>query len=239
MKLEHGKSTHFSQTRKIGYTKGTRHSFFFGVKVLAAIWERMRMRRWGIGIALTLVCGWLLFPVSAQAAYKGWIVDAETHEPVEGVVVFIEFVQSHFLSGRTYVDAAEVLTDERGYFSVPDKSWSVNLWKMLHTDTIMTIFKSGYAPIVGNWNGLVENDGGMPKGTFIWKIDQGKPSILLKRYKSVEEMIQNRRPGPGRIVGPDVSQGSDVESEKWKLLREETNKERNILYPGNNSAKDK
>ncbi len=183
---------------------------------------QIRMNRWGLGLVLAL--GWLLTlpPGSALAAYKGWVVDAETHEPVEGVVVFIEFVQSHFMAGRTYVDAAEVLTDKDGYFAVPDKSWSVNLWKMLHTDTIVTIFKSGYAPIVGNWNGLVENEGGMPKGTFIWKMDQGKPYILLKK---ANPDLKKRLSDLGN------ASTSGVPPEKKELLDKEVEKEYKLLVP--------
>jgi hypothetical protein len=197
------------------------------------------MYKWIVIIIVGVVVS-TVSPGGASAAYQGWVVDAETHEPVEGVVVFIEFVQSHFMSGRTYADAAESVTDKSGYFSVSDKRWSWNPWKMLTTDTIVTIFKSGYAPVAGGpWWALLDREWGAPKGTHIWKIEHGRPYILLKKYKSIEEMIQNRRPGPGRIGGPDVSPGSDVEPEKWKFLRGEVNKEQDILYPKNGSIKGK
>lgn len=73
---------------------------------------------WLVGACLGSVL-WLGSAPPAQAWYEGRIVDADTKEPVVGAVVFMEWVQSHFDQGRTYVDAFETVTDDEGRFCSP------------------------------------------------------------------------------------------------------------------------
>jgi hypothetical protein len=170
-----------------------------------------------------------------MSSSKGWVVDAETKTPVPGVVIFLEYLQVNSLlgEGRHTVAAAEGVTDEQGYFSVPDNGWAIN-WQMFWaTDKLVTVFKSGYKPISSSsWGSLIDHDGGMPPGTYIWKFKYGKPYILLKRYKNLEEMIKDRR--DRTTTTEEISPGSDVKLEKWKLLREELSKEYKLLFPERN-----
>jgi len=67
--------------------------------------------------------------------YEGIVVDMETGEPIEGAIVFFEFVTvSGSVGGPVYHhgDSLDVFTDEDGKFSVPetkipgvrfDKTW--------------------------------------------------------------------------------------------------------------------
>lgn len=184
-----------------------------------------------IGIAVILACLLALPVANAIAGYKGWILDAETKEPVEGAVVFIEFDSVGFPGGGSYyVNATEVRSDDKGYFSLPFKGWSFNLFGMLFTRPQVTIFRSGYKPIIGNWGNFLDvNWGeGSSMGKPILKVEYGKPYILLKKYKSLEEMIKDRL--NGFILKQDMSPGSDVKPEKWKLLQEELNKEHELLF---------
>jgi hypothetical protein len=180
------------------------------------------MKRWLIINLSVLVYLLALSSVDVIAAYKGWVVDAETKEPVEGVVVFIEFVAPTLLGAGYYVDAAEARTDDKGYFAVPDKGWSFNLWQMVWTDTLVTIFKSGYEPIKGSsWGAMKSREWGAPKGTIVWKIEYGRPYILLKKANpDLKKRLSNFEGlNPG---GPQ---------EKRKQLDNEIQKEYEILLP--------
>jgi hypothetical protein len=177
---------------------------------------------------MVVALGWFLAlpPGNALAAYQGWIVDAETHEPVEGVVVFIEFLQPNALlgEGRHYVNAAEVLTDTHGYFSVPYKGWSWLPWRMLVTSNLVTIFKSGYAPLGGTWANFLDVNWGVGSsmGQPIWKMNQGKPYILLQK---ANPDIKKRLSDLGN------ASTSGVPPEKKTLLDNEVEKEYKLLVP--------
>ncbi|MFQ5598533.1 MAG: carboxypeptidase-like regulatory domain-containing protein [Nitrospiria bacterium] len=134
--------------------------------------------------------------MEASAAYEGRVVDAETKEPVAGVVVLMEWSTLEFNlmpHNHVFAEAHETLTDEEGRFSLP-RYWSFNPWKLLFTDNILTIFKSGYAPITGGaWWTLLEYEWGADKGKFIWKIEDGKPVLLLKKASDREQRLRNMR----------------------------------------------
>lgn len=164
----------------------------------------------------------------AEAGYRGpfegWIVDADTKEPVEGVVVFVEWVQAHLMdSGGIYVDAAETQTDAEGYFAIPSW-WSFNPLKNFLTAGLVTIFKSGYQPIAGGyWDRFLEIEWGAPKGTFIWKFRRFHPIILL--HKASDGNL--RRSNFDRL-NPHGSK------EKTVLIRREMDKEDAVLFPDKN-----
>lgn len=181
------------------------------------------MTRWII--AWTVVSTCLLGTGSAQAWYEGQIVDADTKEPIAGAVVFIEWLKSQFPGeGHYYVDAFETLTDEEGRFSLP-RYWTWNLWKMAMSNHLITIFKSGYEPITGGyglWREFTRQKGGVPLDTNVWKIERGRPVIMLKR---VEDLLKRRE--LLRRVGPTAG----VPPEKYILLRKEMEEEREIVIP--------
>lgn len=180
------------------------------------------MRLWLIKMALAIGCVFVL-PACALVPYRGYVVDAETKEPVKDAVVFIEFDSVGLGGGSFYGNAAEGLTDEKGYFSVPYKGWSFNPWRMLWTDTLVTFFKSGYEPPVGSsWGALMKYEWGYPKGTLLWKIENGKPFILLKKASTDREK---------RLSDLHSIHTSGVPPEKRQLLENEIQKELEILYP--------
>ena len=157
----------------------------------------------------------------AHAAYEGQIVDTETKEPITGVVVFMNWSQAHMDQGNTFEDAFEVRTGGDGRFSLP-RYWSWNLWKTATTENFVTIFKSGYEPIVGSsWQAMLKNEWGAPKGSIVWKVERGSPVILLKK---AGPDLEKRKSNLGRIR-PD-----DAPEHKMQLLEEEYNKERAELY---------
>ncbi|MFQ5598531.1 MAG: carboxypeptidase-like regulatory domain-containing protein [Nitrospiria bacterium] len=160
--------------------------------------------------------------MNVWAAYEGRVVDAETKEPVAGVVVFMEWSTLEFNlmpHNRVYAEAHETLTDEEGRFSL-QKYWSFNPWKLLFTGNQLTIFKSGYEPLWGgSWETLVRDEWFEEKGTFIWKVEDGKPVLLLRRALDIEK----RHMDIGRV-------GPNVPDDKMKLLRVEMDKEYEIIH---------
>ena len=179
-----------------------------------------RMKKWLVAVVLGLLCGF--GAATAHARYEGQIVDAETKEPIEGVVVFMDWQQAILDHGHEFRDAFETLTDKEGRFSLP-RYWSWNPWRWLTTESFVTIFKSGYEPIKGSrWEWMLKHEWGAPKGSIVWKIEDGRPVILLRKIDDLQ-----KREGLLGFVGP----GGDVPAEKSVLLRREKKKEHEIIFP--------
>jgi len=149
--------------------------------------------------------------------FQGKILDADTQEPVEGVVLLILWRETHFFAGSTFYDAQETLTDKNGEFHLPG-IWVLNPWTRLGLESYLTIYKSGYQPISSgawrDWKGFT------PKLEYVLRVEDGKPLILLRQL-TVEERKKHVRPYWG-----------DIPHEKAKLLIQEINKERKFLGLG-------
>ena len=177
------------------------------------------MKKWIIAVLLGSFCGF--GATNAHAWYEGQILDADTKEPIAGVVVLMNWSQAS-VAGSFYVDAFETVTDEQGRFSLP-RWWSINPWKLWTTDHLIIIFKSGYKPIVGGsgaWRALTGRHARVPRPPEVWKVERGQPIILLE--KAGQDRGQRSRDfGWGRPGG--------VPDEKMPLLQEEMNKEFEFL----------
>jgi len=186
------------------------------VRVIHLAWK------WWLALMLALLVSLGAGETEAgyRGSFEGWIVDAETKEPVEGVVVLIAWVQAR-ISGRRALDAAETVTDAKGHFFIPTW-WSLNPWRNFTTEGFVTIFKSGYEPIgYGAWDDLLDIEWGAPKGTYIWKVEKtGRPMLLLRRVTDVQQRDMD--------IGT-VDPGGDVPEEKKELLRNEIDKEYEII----------
>ena len=93
-------------------------------------------------------------PVAYDGDYKGRVVDEQTREPIEGVVItavwsYLCPTPAGQISG--FYDAIETLTDERGDFTVPGKG--LRLFIDLDTARV-SIFKAGYEYFEYNWKTL-------------------------------------------------------------------------------------
>lgn len=172
-------------------------------------------------LGVLLVCC-LLSLGSHQSAYagefgplRGKIVDEETKEPIEGVVVFVEWREIPLFGGSTFIDAQETLTDKEGNFHIPG-IWVLNPWKRSGTDTNMTIYKSGYEAIItGAFRNWLKNIADLP---YVLKLEaDGNPVIMLKRFRTIEERRQNI---PSREFAPNG---------KSKVLDQEIDNERKML----------
>ncbi len=95
-----------------------------------------------------------LYAVRYDGPYHGKVVDEQTREPIEGVVVLGWWNVHHFGLGGgygEYYDARETVTDQRGEFIIPGKGLRVlsSLEPMR-----FVIFKSGYTYYKGSWGTL-------------------------------------------------------------------------------------
>src|SRR4030067_756890 len=158
--------------------------------------------------------------------FEGSIVDAETKEPIEGVVVLFEWLQSRLFGNAIFIDVQEALTDKDGKFYIPG-IWVLQPWRRLNTAASVFIYKSGYGStsaamgqMSGLWDALLEIEWGAQKGTFIWKLENDKPVLMLKKL-TMEERKKYGTPGTGNIP-----------HEKKKLLIQEINKERTFFKLG-------
>jgi hypothetical protein len=141
--------------------------------------------------------------------YEGKVIDADTKQPLEGVVVHGTWYKLHATPGGAvgeYYDSYEVLTDKNGEFSIPGKGFLV----LSRIDEMhLTIFKAGYKQWTNNsWRGLKK--GRWPNGELTWQGDKG--TFKLKKL-TLEE---RRESGPEEPDGP---------GNKQRLWRIERNKE--------------
>ncbi len=92
--------------------------------------------------------GWILY---TGGPYRGQVLDAETRQPLEGVVVLFHWDHSVFGGPggpkSRFLKAVEVLTDKGGRFYVP---WFVgispNPFSVVRWGPGLTIFYPGYRP---------------------------------------------------------------------------------------------
>jgi hypothetical protein len=111
-------------------------------------------------IIIVIVCfvvpcfaGWL---ISHKPEYKGKIIDAETKEPIEGVVIVAMYTVHPIVSGpgggsSRIIHIKETLTDEKGEFVIPPYTtlMSPNAFDL---DPDFIIYKPGYASYPENMN---------------------------------------------------------------------------------------
>jgi hypothetical protein len=196
-----------------------------------------RVRKSIMLFVLCIVSG-LIWASSVQMAeaknyrgpFEGRVVDADTQEPIEGAVVYVEWRINHAWSRPTFFDTAEVLTDTNGAFSIPQK-WSMNPWYNIVMNSFVTIFKRDYGAVNQlHWTTLHDEAKFLetltperrrqigPDIYFNIRFEGDVAVFLLKRLTTVEEYRRNTPPYIG----------GDVPDEKAKLLRQEMEKKANL-----------
>ncbi len=159
--------------------------------------------------------------------YQGKIVDAETKEPIEGAVVFVDWYELHFFAGSTFIDAQETLTDKNGEFYLSGIR-VFNPWKSLGSEGGLIIYKSGYKFIrIDPWKKWKtfspQNKAFISE---VVNIEDGKPIFLLKKW-TLDEIRQAYERG---ILPSADPSSSDIPHEKKKLLLQEIDKGEKILF---------
>jgi len=77
-----------------------------------------------ITILILVIQTGCLYGVRYDGPYRGKVVDEQTREPIEGVVVLGTWWVYHFSPAggySTYNDAREAVTDKNGEFEIPGK----------------------------------------------------------------------------------------------------------------------
>lgn len=151
--------------------------------------------------------------VAYDGTYRGRIVDAETREPLEGVVVLgVWYTETPSPGGgvMSYYDAREAVTDKNGEFSISGQGLLVvsNLLPMRPI-----IFKAGYEYLQFSWDILKEGQVHGMKVTWDGKI----PVIPLRKL-----LPEERRNDLYVPPGPP----SDAPFEKVKHYLKEVDKYR-------------
>jgi hypothetical protein len=161
-------------------------------------------------LGLTLQTG-CMYAIRYDGTYRGKVVDADTREPIEGVVVLGTWSELHPNPGggyHTYYDARETVTDKDGGFSI--KGQGLRIMSNLEPMGIL-IFKAGYSYEQESWDSL--KTGLYSKERIKWEDD--KPIFPLKKL-TMEDRKRQSVPDP--ITGAPKS--------KIKLMVNEINKDR-------------
>jgi hypothetical protein len=168
-------------------------------------------------VMVFVVCGLMILGcfqrlIANEGSYRGRIVDADTGEPLEGVVVLgTWYTELPTLAGsvQRYYDAREAVTDERGEFVIAGQGVRVvsNLRPMRPT-----IFKAGYEYIEVYWDSLWESRGRRMNVTW----DGDMPIIPLRKL-TIDDEEGKRLPVPAR---------PNIPTEKMENMTREINKVR-------------
>ncbi|MEK7845771.1 MAG: hypothetical protein AAB257_02270 [Nitrospinota bacterium] len=157
-------------------------------------------------LVISLISG-CAFAMRIDDSYKGKVIDAETKQPIKGVVVLAIWYREKG-NFRTLYDVMEIATDTNGEYEIPGKGLLI-MSNILPVRTL--IFKASYEHIgIGSWISLKGN--GLSKS---FKMQGDKAIIPLKKL-TMEE--RQRRGAPVSYLY--------VPAEKIKLLMKEIEKER-------------
>lgn len=147
--------------------------------------------------------------------YEGSVIDADTGEPIEGVVVLGEWSKERITPGGAvseYYDARETVTDKNGEFSIPGQGLLIasNV-----TPMDVLIFKAGYEYIgMMTWKELKkifknENDRviiPLKKLTMEERKRQGTPDFYIgERYDKKENITHSCLPKNIKILPKEVN----------------------------------
>ena len=139
-----------------------------------------------IGLSILIfLTGCIRHVVRVEGPFKGRVVDAETREPIEGVVVLgVWYLDTWTIAGAVgrFYDAEETVTDEKGEFTMPGKT--IRVLTNLGYVYVM-IFKAGYSYRGGTKKGFKT---GSLKDQFKW---EGSRAIIPLRKLTVEEMMKH------------------------------------------------
>jgi len=152
------------------------------------------------------------YAVRYDGPYTGKIIDADTGQPIEGVVILGTWYTAQFSpAGAThnFYDAEEAVTDKNGEFSISGKG--VRILSNLEPMNIL-IFKVGYEYLDVPWVSLKKDI--LLKDKIKWEGD--KAIIPLKKLTMEDRKKQGSPPAPP----------SEAPKGKIKLMVEEINKDR-------------
>ena len=113
----------------------------------------LRKRYWVTGVVVLLVAaavGWWFRPLPLSGPWRAQIVDAETGQPIEGVIVLAVWDKRTFAwphPDRNYHDSEEVVSDKDGRIVINARVVTSRHPFEVYIGPLLTIFKPGY----GRW----------------------------------------------------------------------------------------
>lgn len=161
--------------------------------------------------------------IGYEGSCKGKVIDADTGDPIEGVVVLAVWNKIYpNAAGHTtkFYDAREAVTDKNGEFEIPGIGLKI---LSLLDDPSVTIFKAGYM-----YDSLFWEPGYLPYQPFEWKMKwEGEKAIIpLKKLTMEERRKQNT---PDFYIGERYDEKENITHsclpKNIKLLPGEVNKE--------------
>ena len=143
---------------------------------------------------LTSACGTLFH--SAQET-RGQIVDADTGQPLEGVIVVAQWIPYYAGPGQKgSIHAYETVTDSQGRYLIP--AWGPKALpaygQITDADPLLSIFKSGYIPFVASNTVRSSNAAIYPeqRRTPLGVSEWNEVAIKLKPFKGSDEDFHSR-----------------------------------------------
>ncbi len=156
-----------------------------------------------------LMVGGCMSMCRIDGPYAGRVVDAETMQPLAGVVVlgvWYKYYPNVAGSSSEFYDSVELRTDNKGEFKFPGKG--ILLFSFLDEVNVI-IYKAGYSEFgFGPWSSFKTLTG---RKFVRW--DNDIPTFLMKKM-SYEERRHHR------------PTGLSIDQKRQQLLTDEINKER-------------
>ena len=139
-------------------------------------------------VSSSILLAGCFYVVRYDGGYTGRVIDSDTCEPIEGVVVLGVWNTIHVSPGggvSYYYDAREMVTDKNGEFSIPGKG--LRVLSRLEPLSV-NIFKAGYQYEGGLWTSFRRDN------RIKW--EGGKAIIPLKKLTLEERKRGYGPPGP-------------------------------------------
>jgi len=167
----------------------------------------------GVFLLTFITTGCFSYVARYDGTYRGKVIDADTGEPIEGVVVLGVWNKGFSTPGgivHEFYDARETVTDKNGEFEI--SGMGLRIISNLEPVDVL-IFKAGYEHIgYMQWESLKEDI--LLRKKIKW--EGNKPIIPLKKL-TMEERKK-------RLIGKE-----SIPDNKQKLLIRELNKEKREL----------
>jgi hypothetical protein len=173
-------------------------------------------------------------PVHYRGPFKGRVLDQNTRQPIEGVVVHVDWLIDH-INAPSFFDASEMVTDKDGNFYI-SSNWSINPLENIAMRSQILIFKAGYGfydslgGVITHYdaefiNNLSEDNRRKGGFGYYYKIEfEGDLPIFLLKKVTYSDINPNASTDP--VPSPD-KRGAE-----WKrsLIMKEFDKERKANY---------
>jgi len=164
------------------------------------------MRKWFVFLCLHSILLSSCYAARIDGPYRGRVIDADTREPIEGVVVLGTWDREYPTAAgaiHKFYDARETVTDKNGDFEI--KGLGVLVMSNI-TPMNVLIFKVGYTRFgLMTWNELIRTV----------KVEDNRAVVRLKKLTMEEREKQG-----------SISYPTEVPEEKAKLMLKEINKDR-------------